>query len=136
MVNGVSFLELDENRGTKDKSVVGAKLCLLETLMCDFLNVNQVRFEEILNFVKENVSDDINEDDIKLYEEIIKDLTKEFENKLILANNKSSLIAIVAYSCLQDVDLDEWFSNFLSESKLSYNQKENYIYMRECLQKR
>lgn len=134
VVDGVSFSVLDENRGTKDKAVIGAKLNVLESLMCEFLNVSQVGFEEILSFVRENVSGDINEDDIKLYEEIVRDLTKGFKDKTILANNKLSLIAIVAYSCMSDVDLDEWFCEFLLKSKLFDNQKENYIYMRKHLQ--
>ena len=136
VVGDMSYTELDKNRGTKDKAVIAAKLNLLTELMCEFFGVSADSCdpESILNFVKENVSEEINEEDIELYQEMLDDLTGDFNDKLLLLNNKPSLIGVVAYSCLCDIDLDDKIYECLFELRPCESQKENYIYMKERLE--
>jgi hypothetical protein len=135
VIDEMSYSELDKNRGTKDKAVISSKLNLLTTLMYEFFGIDEAStiFDNVLSFVKENVNNEINKEDVELYEEILDCLTEDVD-KIFVINNKPSLIGIVAYSCLSDIDLDDWLKNFLSKSNFSKNQKENYIYMKESLE--
>ena len=135
-VNGVSFDDLDRNKGTKDRTVIAAKLETLTYLMLNFFNINQECLDntKILEFVQENVSDEITIEDTEFYVSIVDDLTKNVNNKVALTNNKPSLTAIVAYACAKDVDLDRWIGNCLDKILYpSCSQKENYIYMKQDL---
>ena len=135
VIDGVSFEELDENRGTKDKAVVSAKLNLLTKLMCEYFGINKDFFddENILKFVRDNVNDDITKEDVELYTEMANDLADDSQNKDIMIKNKPSIIAIVAYACMEDIDLDGCFNDLLLNFAFSKDQKENYIYVREKL---
>lgn len=137
IVNDTSFVELDENRGTKDRAVVAAKISLITELMCQHCGVNKEFCNKgnILKFVQENVSESVVEQDIDLYENIAEDLINTAEIKNIAIKNKPSIIAIIAYACMADIDLDEWLDECLSKMEFSDNQKENYINMKEELQK-
>ena len=134
VINGTSYDELDENRGTKDKAVISAKLNLLTALMCQYFGVSQEFFDKnnLLNFLQENVNVEINEDDLELYEEITEDLTENIKD--ILVKNKPSIVGVVAYACINDIDLDGWLENTMSTMSFSANQKENYINVREKLE--
>ena len=135
IIDGTSFVELDENRGTKDKSVISAKLNLLTKLMCEYFDIDQVFFDndKILEFVKENVNEDTTKEDIELYAEMANDLVEDSQAKDIMIKNKPAIIAIVAYACMEDIDLDGLFDELLLNFKFSEDQKENYIYVREKL---
>lgn len=135
-VGETSFVELDENRGTKDRAVVSAKLNLITELMCQYFGVNQDFFNKgnLLEFVKENVDNDINDDDIEFYEKMIMDLVDDEQIKDIVIKNKPSVIAIVAFACIQDIDLDGCIEEILSEINSAKDQKENYVCMREKME--
>ena len=135
VVGDISYVQLDQNRGTKDRAVIAAKLSLLTKLMCEFLGVDVDSCDAgaILNFVKGNVSEEINEEDIELYQEMLDDLTKDIKNKVFLLKNKASLMGIVAYSCLSDIDLDDKIYKCLSGMNPHGNQVENYQYMKAKL---
>ena len=136
VVEGVSFNELDGNKGTKDKSVIAAKLNVLTTLMCDYFGVNQnfIKNEDILRFVRETVCDEIVEEDIELYVEMLTDLTDDNSIKTVVLKNKPSIIAIVAFACVNDIDLDECMIPLLSDTQFLENQKENYLNMKKNLE--
>lgn len=135
IIDGTSYAELDENRATKDKSVVCSKINLLAKLMCEFFGFNHefLKSENLLSFVQENVCNDVNEEDISLYEEMVNDLVNP-ESKAIVLKNKPSVISIVAYACMEDVDLDTWLTEYLSNAEFSENQKDNYLQMRDNLE--
>ena len=135
-IEEVSFVKLDENRGTKDRAVVTSKLNLLTKLMCLHFNVNQDFFnkDKLLNFVQENVSNNINKEDVELYTEILKDLGDNIKIKDIILKDKPSILAIVAYACTKDIDLDNLFEEIVSKINFSQDQKEKYIYMKEKLE--
>lgn len=134
VVEEISFVELDKNKGTKDRAVIDAKLNLLTILMCRFLEINNgfLSTNEILNFIKKNVSEEVKEEDIEFYMEIFDDLVKELEDKRSVFNNKLALIATIAYACEQDIDLDEWVKEHYKTETFA-NQTENYIYMKKSL---
>lgn len=134
LVNGISFVEINKNKGTKDKTVIDAKLNILINLMCGFLKVSNdfLCIDKTLDFVKNNVNEDVNEEDIELYIKIFNDLTREFKDKRAVFNNKLALIAIIAYACEQDLDLDEWIKEHY-KVKTFADQTENYIYMKKSL---
>lgn len=134
-VDGTTFVELDENRGTKDRSVVLSKLNLLTALMCQYFNVNQDFFDKdkLLQFVQENVDSEISKEDIELYSEIVDDLVDD-GNIVLMAQNRQSIIAVVAYACMNDMDLDGCFNEVLSSTEFSQDQVENYICVKKKLE--
>lgn len=135
-IDDTTFVELDENRGTKDRAVIAAKLSYLNKLMCQYFGINQefLSKNNILSFVKECVDTEINNEDIELYSEMVEDLADNAQVKNIVLKNKPSVIAIIAYACMKDMDLDGWFNEFLLKIEFSQNQKENYMYMKQNLE--
>lgn len=140
-VNGKFFSEIDKERSTKDKTVIVEKLDLLETLMREFLGISKPEpefdSEEVLAFVREHVSPDVMPEDISQYSEVLDALMKKSngDTKLMEGSNIPSLIAIVAYSFKNDIDLDDWISYYCSRNNdYISDQAENYLYMRNDLQ--
>lgn len=141
-VNGKLFHTADESGSTKDKSVIVDKLHILETLMKEYLHIEDVDLNEvdIVAFVKENVSYDTTNEDVEFYSEMLDDITLEVDNdtKLLDKHNRPSLVALVGYACQNDIDdkLVEWIKDFFVKN-LTYklNQKENFAYMKNSLHK-
>lgn len=137
-VDGISYAVLDE-KSTKDKNIVTQKLNLLERLMNEFLQTGAGQSPDRIDveaFIKENVDNKISGEDIALYEDILEGLIRKVKgaSKLLEERNRPSLIAIVAYSFEEDVDLDEWIVEyFKSNSTYLTDQKENYLCMAEDL---
>lgn len=138
-VDGKLFDTVDESGSTKDKSVIVDKLHILETLMKEYLHIEEVeKVNDIFEFVKKNVNPCTTEEDIKLYSDILDGLTLEVNNdtKLLNDDNKPSLLALVGYACENDIDLDEWIKQwFLMNTTYSLNQRKNYEIMKENLLK-
>ena len=86
-----------------------------------------------LDFIRENVSDTVTEEDVSLYKDTLDDLTVNVDNssKLLEKQNELSLLAIVAFSFENDIDLDGWIVNYF-ERNTSYNsnQEKNYEHMK------
>lgn len=141
-VDGKLFDTADETGSTKDKSVIVDKLHILETLMREFLHINKEDLEEVdvVDFVKENVNPDTTNEDVELYSEILDDITLEVDNdtKLLDKHNRPSLVALVGYACQNDIDdkLVEWIKSFfVNNAMYILNQRENFTYMKNSLQK-
>lgn len=140
-VDGKLFDKVDEVGSTKDKSVILSKLHILETLMYEFLNIKKEDLKEIdvLEFVKENVNSEINNDDIELYNDCLDSMTIELDqnNRLLNKQNKPSLLAVVAYACNEDKDyyMEEWFEKFANNhNTYIVNQKENFEMMKDSFE--
>ena len=114
--------------------------------MNDFLGVkheNEVILKEeseelerisTLDFVKENVYEDVTEEDIDFYNECLTDYTVEVDNNSLLLNNENhnSLIGVIAYSYKDDLDVELWLPDYFSRySTYNKNQKENFIHMKK-----
>lgn len=139
-VDGKLFDTVDQSGSTKDKSIILAKLHILETLMKDFLHIENEDLEEIntLDFIRENVNPDTTEEDVELYSDMLDDLTLEVDNdtKLLDEHNRPSLIALVGYACENDIDLDEWIKQwFVANTMYVLNQKRNFEIMRDSIKK-
>lgn len=139
-INGTTFDLADKGRSTKDKSVIMEKLDILETLLCEYFHIGRSDLEEInvLGFVQENVNQDITEDDISQYTEVLSLLMEKsgYDKKIMEPKNKSSLVALIAYSFEHDLDLDEWILDYCSRNDSSIaNQAENYNYMKNDLKR-
>ena len=135
VIGEISFAELDENRGTKDRAVVSAKLNLLTSLMCKYFNIDPefINNESILKFVQENVNEEINEEDIELYEGILADLIGGEQAKNIIVKNKPSVISLIAYACMNDIDLDDCIATLFTEINFSENQIDSYLKLKSRL---
>ena len=138
-VDGELFDEVDKDASNKDKAVIIKKLHILETLMCEFFGINQEDLQEVdtFEFIKENVKENITEEEIKFCESILEDLTVNVDNntKLLDKRNLPSLLAIVAYACENDIDLDDWIVDYFEANKdYMLNQKENYLHMKKDLE--
>lgn len=145
-----SFDTYDSNRSTKDKKVVMAKLYMITKLMEDYLRINKeethLEIEEvvkntseqnsgssdILQFVQENVAEDISELDINDYKQDLEDIVRI--SSPIYQKCKTALIAIMAYvyRTQKDVEFAEWMKEYQNEkTDFSPSQKINYTYIKK-----
>lgn len=146
--------EVFKSRSTKDKSTVVDKIESAYALLLNYLHINKeetqseetenildtVENNEVstLDFIKENVSEDVTDDDLQCYEEVLDDLTLEVDNNtpLLDEQNIKSLLALVAYSFQNDIDLDKWLPDYFNRvHTYNKNSKENYLLMTHDLNK-
>ena len=137
---GLLFDEIDKEKSTKDKAVVGAKLDMLETMMKQFLHISKEStagyMDECL-FISEmvGIDRDMAREDMELYKETLDNLTEKAicaESKLLEKENRMSLLAMVAYSYKEDKDLDDWLPHY-AKRKNHYliDQKKNFLKMKQ-----
>ena len=115
---------------------------LLKAIRQDFVENNKEDLDDInvLDFVKENVNPDVTDEDVEFYSDMLDDITLEVDNdtKLLDEHNRPSLIALVGYACQNDIDdkLVEWIKSFfVNNAMYILNQRENFTYMKNSLQK-
>lgn len=117
-----------ENK-TKKKTLI--KIDYLHDALVNYIKeleiVSDERLEDkpessALDFVKANVTDKVNDEDIELFEETLELLTLEVDNnsKLLDIGNHNPLIGVIAYSYEKDLELDDWFIKYFDEHD-SYN---------------
>lgn len=143
VVDGVSFDLINGNRATKDKTVIKRKLTLLEKLMLDFLDIDDVAINDIKvdaeQFIVDNTGMDIEtiRTDIDFYGQIlgdIEDRTIKDGSKLLNPDNKLSLLTLVAYSIENDIDLENWMTEYAKDNNTYFiDQKKNYLHMKQNL---
>lgn len=142
-INGKAFDEIEQERSTKDKTVIMEKLDFLETLMLEYLGIPksepepEIDLEKALGFVRENVIPFATKEDIGQYAEVLDSLLgkSNCDAKLLEMENRLSLVGIVAYSFENDIDLDDWIVDYCSRNDgYISDQEENYLYMKEDLQ--
>lgn len=120
------------NRNTKDKKVILAKIDMLNKLLKDFLDIEEEIDMTTEEFISEmvDISLDNVQQDMDLYKETLLDLeTKSIKDgsKLLDKNNEKSLLAMVAYSFKNEVDLEKWLEDYARENdRYILNQKKNY----------
>lgn len=134
--------ETGKKKSTKDKVVVVDKINMVEGLMNEFLHINKEDLDDVsvLDFVKENVNPDVTDEDVEFYSEMLDGITLEVDNdtKLLDEHNRPSLIALVGYACQNEIDdkLVEWIKSFfVNNAMYILNQRENFTYMKNSLQK-
>ena len=91
---------------------------------------------DTLNFVRKYVDESISELDVQDYEEYLDTITLNVDNssKLLEAANHNSIIGVIAYAYLHDVDCDDWFVSYFNKTN-TYNvdQIKSYFNMRNDL---
>ena len=131
------FFTADEKGSTKDKSVIVDKLHILETLMKEFLHIEEPVTPE--SFIAEMVGLPIEkvEPIMEIYEETLDGLEDNAirdGSKLLDDANRLSLLAMVAYSYKNDVDLDDWLEDYAVKNNMYYpDQRKNYLHMLNSL---
>lgn len=136
-----SFDTYENNKSTKDKKVVLAKLDILDKLMREYLHIDEVELSEETEIITPEtfVSDMVDmpietvKEEIDFYEETLDSLennTIRDDSKLLDTANRLSLLAMVAYSYKNDVDLDDWLEDYAANNNTYYmDQRKNYSHM-------
>ena len=136
-----SFDTYENNKSTKDKKVVLAKLDMLDKLMREYLHIDEVELSEETETITPEtfVSDMVDmpaekvKEEMDLYEDSLKDLvnnTIRDGSKLLDVANRLSLLAMVAYSYKNDVDLDDWLEDYAAKNNTYFvDQRKNYLHM-------
>lgn len=134
-VDGQLFDRVDDTGSTKDKANIIAKLHILETLMREFLHIEETETITPETFVSDMVDMPVEtvKEEMDFYEESLNDLknnTIRDGSKLLEVANNLSLLAMVAYSYKNDVDLDDWMEGYAANNNMYLvDQRKNYTRM-------
>lgn len=137
--NGLLFDEIDKKVSTKDKHVISDKLDMLEMLMKEFLHISaegmDISSEESFIADVVGLSNEDVQKDMELYNGTLDDLELETikdGSKLLDKQNRPSLLAMVAYSYKEDIDINDWLEKYAKENNMYLaDQKRNYVRMKE-----
>lgn len=159
-INGTTWIELDQDKHTKDKKVIVEKINYLTTLALNYLHKtpeendqeeenNVTETEEIesydendsemepLEFIRETVDPDLGEEDLEDYYEYLdccvdskKPILKK-DSDLISERNENSILALVAYTYKENIDMDEWLKRYsiTHPTSTQKSQKQRYLEM-------
>ena len=136
-VDGKLFDTVDETGSTKDKVVIKDKLYILESLMNEYLHINteeteNITTEEFISKVVDMPLDEVKAD-IDLYKDSLADLennTIKDGSRLLEVANNLSLLAMVAYSYKNDIDLDDWMIEYAASNNMYIkDQAKNFLHM-------
>ena len=136
-VKGKLFDKVDEVGSTKDKRVIEDKLHILESLMKEYLHIEDAKPLSDVEFISQNVDIPIADviEDIQLYMDTLDELEEDHirvGSKLLHNENRQSMLAIVAYAYKNDIDLEEWMEEYSSNNNTYFvDQKKNYLHMVE-----
>lgn len=134
-VDGKLFDKADEIGSTKDKAVVATKLHILETLMKEYLHIKETENVTPESFVAEMVDMPVEtvKEEMDCYVETLDGLENNSirdGSKLLDVANRLSLLAMVAYSYKNDIDLDDWLEEYAANNNTYFmDQRRNYSYM-------
>lgn len=137
-INGEDWGTIDSDRHTKDRSLIERKVRYLEKLMTDFLSSvdTQVVKTDIESFIAECLNVDVKEihEDMDFYEESLDKLeetTIRDGSKLLNPENHPSLLALMVYSYKEEVDLDDWLTEYAKNNNTYFvNQRKNFLHMK------
>ena len=136
-VKGKLFDKVDEVGSTKDKRVIEDKLHILESLIKEYLHIEDTKPLSDVEFISQNVDIPIADviEDIQLYMDTLDELEEDHirvGSKLLHNENRQSMLAIVAYAYKNDIDLEEWMEEYASNNNTYFvDQKKNYLHMVE-----
>mgnify|MGYP006863029681 FL=1 len=159
-VDGTTWNDLDMDKHTKDKSVLESKINHITYLMKNYLHIEDKDNEEneaemennvldesavsmasenekngendtVLAFCKENVSTDIEEEDVELYEAMLDDYVRI--DSPIYSMCRNALIGLIGFSVREnkDEEFEDWIKKYQeNKSNFSPSQKINFVYMK------
>ena len=134
-VDGKQFDHVDDKGSTKDKINISTKLHILETLMREFLHIEETETIAPETFVSDMVDMPVEsvKEEMDFYEETLDGLennTIRDGSKLLDVANRLSLLAMVAYSYKNDIDLDDWLEEYAANNNTYFiDQRKNYLHM-------
>lgn len=138
--NNLSFVELDGCKSTKDKGVIEDKLLILETLLDNIIHNSseEQANDDIVSFIVDVLDIDAETiaEDMDTYNEDLDLLLKNYVwngSEILDDENRPSLLAIVVYSYVNDVKIDDWFAEYIKRDKYYSDQKVNFIHMKNDL---
>ncbi|MCI9406693.1 MAG: hypothetical protein HFK04_07265, partial [Oscillospiraceae bacterium] len=121
------------------KGIVIKKMNHLKKLMNTFLGVKDYaeshNSEE--NFIAENLNMGVEsvKDCMDIYKEdldVLLENTIKFGSKLLEPKNRPSLLAMIAYSYKEDVNLDEWLTQYAAKNNTYLaDQRKNFLHMKQ-----
>lgn len=138
--DNLSFDDINKNRATKDKSVVQRKINILEVLMKDFLRIKEREDQSVMDmesFVSNCVGIDKEQiySDMDFYNQSLNELlesTVRIESKLRQEENRPSLLSMMVYSYKEDVDLDDWLTEYAANNNIYFiDQHKNFLHMKQ-----
>lgn len=137
--NGLLFDEIDKDASTKDKQVISDKLDMLESLMLEFLHINKttIKYKNAEEFIAEVLDMKVEEfcGDMKDFNDTLDQLLEEtvkLDSKLLNAENRFSLLAMMVYSYKEDQDLDSWMVEYAKNNNTYFaDQKKNFLHMKK-----
>ena len=120
-----NITETENNIESSDNKVTNDNKSELKT-GCD---------DEILSFVKENISSELTTEDVELYANCVDDCFDKYEISItspLYKNCYVALIALMTYAANKDKDeeFEEWIQNYKDRTNFSPSQKINYTYMK------
>lgn len=140
-VDGKLFDRVDDSGSTKDKGNISAKLHILETLMKEYLHIENkeeenITTEEFISKVVDMPVETVKEE-IDVYKEDLGDLQDNAikdGSKLLDVENQLSLLAMVAYAYKNDLILDDWLEEYANNNNTYYvDQFKNFKHMVKSL---
>jgi len=136
----ITYSKLDKETGTKDKVLIIAKTQILETLMKEYLHIEE---PEKVDDEESFISDVVEIDKLEVHENMelymdtlngdygLKEKCIKYGSKLLDTQNNISLLALVAYSYKIVQDLDDWLIEYAKNNNTYFmDQKRNYYHMR------
>ena len=133
-INGVSMDDFKDEQ-TKKKTTITGKIELLVKLMKEYLHIEESKVITPETFISDMVDMPVEtvKEEMDLYEDSLKDLennTIRDGSKLLEVTNRLSLLAMVAYSYKNDVDLDDWLEEYAANNNTYFmDQRKNYSHM-------
>lgn len=137
----ITYSRLDKENGTKDKVLITAKTEILETLMKEYLHIEETEeIEDEETFISDVVEIDKLEvhENMELYIDTLngdyglKEKCIKYGSKLLDTQNNISLLALVAYSYKIGQDLDDWLTEYAKNNNTYFiDQKRNFYHMRK-----
>lgn len=135
-IDGVSMKDFKDMQSKKKATITG-KIELLVKLMKEYLHIEDTEVVTPESFVAEMVdmSIDAVKEEMECYEETLdklEDNTIRDGSKLLDITNRLSLLAMVAYSYKNDVDLDKWLEEYAANNNTYFmDQRQNFLCMVE-----
>lgn len=157
VIDGENFENLYKDTHPKNKGIITQKITKLISLMKEFLHIKDINTENnikdtevchendtgimtneeetVLDFVKETVDEQTDEEDIALYEDMLNDCVRI--DSPVYQQCQKALIALMAYACgkEQDGSFADWVSTYKDTTNFSNSQKINFDYMKRSFDK-
>ena len=139
-IDGVSMKDFKDMQ-TKKKTTITGKIDLLVKLMKEYLHIEEDKCITPESFIAEVVDMPLETvmEEIDCYEETLIGLENSAirdGSKLLDINNKLSLLAMVAYSYKNYIDLDKWLTEYAANNNTYFvDQKKNFNVMLEDFKK-